>query len=101
MAESLRDQLLKSGIVKKVQSERGREPKRPAGKKPPSGPTRERGASEIDLAKASPLRGHVAAPERNQAEREPAEQARLRRERQLRTPPIGTASCREHVGQDV
>mgnify|MGYP001041095212 FL=1 len=84
MAESLRDQLLKSGIVKKVQPERGREPKRPAGKKPPAAPTRERRASEIDLAKAYALRGQAEARERKQAEREAAEQARLRRERKLR-----------------
>ncbi|MGB3461442.1 DUF2058 domain-containing protein [Rhodanobacter lindaniclasticus] len=83
MAESLRDQLLKSGIVKKVQPDRGREPKRPAGK-PPAAPARSRTAQEIDLAKAYALRGQAEARERKQAEREAAEQARLRRERKLR-----------------
>lgn len=83
MAESLRDQLLKSGIVKKVQPDRGREPKRPAGK-PPAAPARARGTQEIDLAKAYALRGQADARERKQAEREAAEQARLRRERKLR-----------------
>jgi uncharacterized protein YaiL (DUF2058 family) len=83
MAESLRDQLLKSGLVKKVQSDRNREPKRVAGK-PPAAPTRARGAQEIDLAKAYALRGQAEARERKQAEREAAEQARLRRERKLR-----------------
>jgi len=84
MAESLRDQLLKSGIVKKVQSERTRDPKRPAGKQSPAAPARERAASEIDLAKAYALRGQAEARERKQAEQEAAEQARLRRERKLR-----------------
>ncbi|MGN6656503.1 MAG: DUF2058 family protein [Rhodanobacter sp.] len=83
MAESLRDQLLKSGIVKKVQPERSREPKRPAGK-PPAAAARARGGQEIDLATAYALRGQAAARERKQAEREAAEQARLRRERKLR-----------------
>ena len=83
MAESLRDQLLKSGIVKKVQPDRGREPKRPAGK-PPAAPARARNAQEIDLAKAYALRGQAEVRERKQAEREAAEQARLRRERKLR-----------------
>ena len=83
MAESLRDQLLKSGIVKKVQPDRGREPKRPAGK-PPAAPARARNAQEIDLAKAYALRGQAEARERKQAEQEAAEQARLRRERKLR-----------------
>ncbi|CAM5271193.1 DUF2058 domain-containing protein [Rhodanobacter lindaniclasticus] len=83
MAESLRDQLLKSGIVKKVQPERSREPKRPAGK-PPAGPAKGRGTPEIDLAKAYALRGQAETRERKQAEREAAEQARLRRERKLR-----------------
>jgi uncharacterized protein YaiL (DUF2058 family) len=83
MAESLRDQLLKSGIVKKVQSERTREPKRPAGKSH-AAPVKGRGPQEIDLAKAYALRGQAEARERKQIEREAAEQARLRRERKLR-----------------
>ena len=63
MAESLRDQLLKSGIVKKVQPDRGREPKRPAGT-PPAAPARARNAQEIDLAKAYALRGQAEVRER-------------------------------------
>jgi uncharacterized protein YaiL (DUF2058 family) len=94
MAESLRDQLLKSGLVKKLQQERIREPKRPtAGTsgKPGRGGGKQRAAAaqpqdrqEIDLAKAYALRTQVEATERKRAEREAAEQARLRRERKLR-----------------
>lgn len=83
MAESLRDQLLKSGIVKKVQPERTREPKRSVGKSH-AAPTKGRTPQEIDLAKAYALRGQAEARERQQVEREAAEQARLRRERKLR-----------------
>ena len=95
MADSLRDQLLKSGIVKQVQQERVREHNRspvpPSGKsarkggKPhahaarPSGQSRE----EINLAKAYAIRAQTEANERKRIEQEVAEQARLRRERKL------------------
>lgn len=102
MADSLRDQLLKSGIVKevqqnRVQQDRVREQKRPpspssgkptrkGGKPPapshaarPSGQSRE----EIDLAKAYAIRAQTEANERKRVEQEAAEQARLRRERKL------------------
>jgi uncharacterized protein YaiL (DUF2058 family) len=96
MADSLRDQLLKSGIVKQVQQDRAREPKRPA--PPPSAgkPARKGGKphaashaarssgqnqQDIDLAKAYALRAQTEARERQRVEQEAAEQARLRRER--------------------
>ncbi len=94
MAESLRDQLLKSGIVKKVQTERIREPKRPfvastgntgrPGGKSHAPPTKHQSQQEIDLAKAYALRHQAEVRERKQIEREAAEQAKLRRERKLR-----------------
>ena len=101
MADSLRDQLLKSGIVKevqqnRVQQERVREQKRP----PPSGkPARKGGRphaqshaarpsgqsrEEIDLAKAYAIRAQAEADERKRIEQEAAEQAMLRRERKLK-----------------
>jgi uncharacterized protein YaiL (DUF2058 family) len=94
MADSLRDQLLKSGIVKQVQSDRTREAKRsaqaPPGKHPRKGgkPMKAppaggpgQGRQDIDLAKAYALRAQTDARERKRAEQEAAEQARLRRER--------------------
>lgn len=95
MADSLRDQLLKSGIVKQVQPERTREPKRP-GAPPPGKHARKGGKSpvpaaasrasnpgqqDIDLAKAYALRAQTETRERKRVEQEAAEQARLRRER--------------------
>jgi uncharacterized protein len=95
MADSLRDQLLKSGIVKQVQQDRAREPKRPA--PPPSGKPARKGGKphaashaarpagqsqqDIDLAKAYALRAQTEARERQRVEQEAAEQVRLRRER--------------------
>ncbi|WNL47815.1 DUF2058 family protein [Dyella sp. BiH032] len=88
MAESLRDQLLKSGIVKQVRDEK-RQSQPPAGKptnkggkpKPQPQPGRKPRDGEIDLAKAYAIRAQSEASERRQAEQEAAEQARLKRER--------------------
>jgi uncharacterized protein YaiL (DUF2058 family) len=106
MADSLRDQLLKSGIVKHVQPERvqpartqqdrAREQKRapspqagkPAHKnaKPHPNASRppRRDQGEMDLAKAYAIRAQTEASERKRIEQEAAEQARLRRERKLK-----------------
>jgi uncharacterized protein YaiL (DUF2058 family) len=96
MAESLRDQLLKSGIVKQVREEK-RASSPPAGK--PQGKPSQQGKpahrghgkpqqqnaprkdGEIDLAKAYAVRAQTEAAERKRVEQEAAEQARLKRER--------------------
>lgn len=94
MADSLRDQLLKSGIVKQVQQDRVREPRRPAasqarparkGGKPDAraNASSGMGGQEIDLAKAYAIRTQTEVRERRQIEKEAAETARLRRERRL------------------
>jgi uncharacterized protein YaiL (DUF2058 family) len=95
MVDSLRDQLLKSGIVKQLKDERRQQqpaPKphtSPAKGKPrhpksphQSNPGRKDG--EIDLAKAYAIRAHTEAEERKRAEQEAAEQARLKRERKAK-----------------
>lgn len=106
MADSLRDQLLKSGIVKQVREEK--RPSAPQGGKPfpprhggspskggkpgqhkPQGkPVGGKGAGksqeEIDLAKAYAIRAQTEAQERKRAEQAAAEEARLRRERKLK-----------------
>ncbi len=102
MAESLRDQLLKSGIVKQVREEKrplppqgGRPPfqkhagkpphHKPQGKSSPSHkPSPGKSQEEIDLAKAYAIRAQTEANERKRAEQAAAEEARLRRERKLR-----------------
>ncbi|GLQ97569.1 DUF2058 domain-containing protein [Dyella mobilis] len=91
MVDSLRDQLLKSGIVKQIKDEkRQQQPApRPGGAhgkgKPPHKPERPaRSQEEIDLAKAYAIRAHTEAAERKRAEQEAAEQARLKRERKAK-----------------
>jgi uncharacterized protein YaiL (DUF2058 family) len=87
MADSLRDQLLKSGIVKQVREEKrpATQSARPAQKGRPLKPPRHRSpaadADGIDLARAYAIRAQTEAGERKRAEQEAAEQARLRRER--------------------
>ena len=91
MAESLRDQLLKSGIVKQVRDEKRPSPPKGApsfkGNKPPhpkphaSGKPQGKGQGEIDLAKAYAIRAQTEANERKRAEQAAAEEARVRRER--------------------
>lgn len=80
MTESLREQLLKSGIVKQLREEKQarresreqREPRR-----------RARG-EEIDLGRAYALRAEAEKQERARLEREAAERARERKERKRR-----------------
>jgi uncharacterized protein YaiL (DUF2058 family) len=93
MADSLRDLLLKSGIVKQIQSERVREPRHssPAsqgagkgngGKPSPHAARRStQSQQEIDLARAYAMRAQAESRERKRFEQEAAEQVRLRRER--------------------
>src|SRR3954470_8318679 len=76
MSESLRDQLLKSGLARK------RKPEPPKSAKPaprPAPPKRER--SEIDLAKAYAIRDSTERAERDRAQREAEQRARERKER--------------------
>lgn len=111
MAESLRDQLLKSGLVKEIREEKrtsspppqkqggasgqpyaGKNPRHGAkpqggrpgqghGPKPQGGQRPPRKDGEIDLAKAYAIRAQTEASERKKAEAEAAEQARLRKEK--------------------
>lgn len=93
MADSLRDQLLKSGIVKQLPKEPSRpspaarsgksHPSRHAPKPAASAPARP-ARDEMDLAKAYAIRAQTEASERQRAERAAAEQARLRKERKLK-----------------
>lgn len=74
MGESLRDQLLKSGLVKQLREEKQvrREPREP----------RKRArAEEMDLGKAYALRAQAEKQEQARLEREAAERARERKER--------------------
>jgi uncharacterized protein YaiL (DUF2058 family) len=105
MSDSLRDQLLKSGIVKQVPPSKprdnaARDERRPASARPgtslpkngspkppmraPRPPRPGQSQADIDLAKAYALRAQSEAGERKRAEQQAAEQARLRRESKLK-----------------
>jgi uncharacterized protein YaiL (DUF2058 family) len=77
MSESLRDQLLKSGLAKSLH-DKPRSPGRHAGG---SKSASARPAHEMDLAKAYAIRAQAETRERKAAQRAAEEQARLRRER--------------------
>lgn len=79
MSDSLRDQLLKSGLARKFKAEPAK-PARPPHK--PAPPKRER--SEIDLAKAYALRDHTERAERERVQREAEQRAREKKERRQR-----------------
>ena len=102
MADSLREQLLKSGIVKQAPETR---PARPASGKPGQGRSASRSGAasrgkgggkpassrktadegdDINLAKAWAVRAQVEQKEKRQAEAEAAEKARQKRERKLK-----------------
>lgn len=107
MVDSLRDQLLKSGIVKQLKDDKRQQP--PATKpsafqgkgKPQHKPRPARSQEEIDLAKAYAIRAQAEANERKRAEKEAAEQARLKRERKARVQQLleGNALNKADVDQ--
>src|ERR1700751_5679592 len=90
MADSLRDQLLKSGIVNQLKDDK--RPQQLSSKpstsfakgKPPHKPKPARSDGEMDLAKAYAIRAQTESQERKLAEQEAAEQARLKRERKAK-----------------
>lgn len=124
MAESLRDQLLKSGIAKQVpkaerlkdnanrfkDERRGKQPFRSnksssqqtsgsgsKAAKPPG--ARDRG--EIDLAKAYAMRAQTEAGERKREEQAAAEAARLRRERKAKIQQLLQGAALNKAEADV
>jgi uncharacterized protein YaiL (DUF2058 family) len=82
MSESLRDQLLKSGIARQIKTETRAKPnkheRRPS-PHPQQPPKRER--SEIDLAKAYAIRDSTERAERDRVQREAEQRAREKKER--------------------
>src|SRR3982750_2000493 len=81
MSESLRDQLLKSGLARKLKPEPkpAKPPQRSASPQRPAPPKRER--SEIDLAKAYAIRDSAERAERERVQREAEQRSREKKER--------------------
>jgi uncharacterized protein YaiL (DUF2058 family) len=107
MSESLRDQLLKSGLARKFKSEPPRSKPaqgRPAGPSPgspraPAPPRRER--SEIDLAKAYALRDSTERAERERVQREAELRAREKKERKQRLAAVLTGKAENAQNADI
>jgi uncharacterized protein YaiL (DUF2058 family) len=84
MSESLRDQLLKSGLARKFKAEQAKpaNPSHRPAPHTPAPPRRER--SEIDLAKAYAIRDSNERAERDRVQREVEQRAREKKERRQR-----------------
>jgi uncharacterized protein YaiL (DUF2058 family) len=86
MSDSLRDQLLKSGLVQKLKVDT--KPSRPQQVKQPSRPLvakpRPASAEEVDLARAYGLRARQEKEERERSQREAERSAREKKERKQR-----------------
>lgn len=116
MVDSLRDQLLKSGLVKPGYRERASQP--PAAPKPkpksrpkPTGsggkrprtstaPPAAAGKDDIGLAKAYALRSELQARERRQQAQAAAEEARQRQERKARLQALLAGSVLNKAGAE-
>ena len=96
MSESLRDQLLKSGLARKFKAE-PQKPARPPHK--PAPPKRER--SEMDLAKAYALRDNSERAERERAQREAEERAREKRERRQKLTALLNGKAQNAQDADI
>lgn len=105
MADSLRDQLLNSGIVKQVRDEQRAKPSQgnrpPQGKGQPHAAKPKRDSAEMDLAKAYAIRAQTEANERKRAEQEAAEQARLKRERKAKIQKLLDGQALNKVDADL
>lgn len=100
MAESLRDQLLKSGLAKSVPKASTRAGGKP--RKPKRGESKQAGVSrsdqELDLARAYALRARSDSEQRKRAQRDAEQQARAKKERRRKLQALLTG---KHLGKDT
>jgi uncharacterized protein YaiL (DUF2058 family) len=97
MAESLRDQLLKSGIARQLKPES--RPKAGKHERRPPPPKRER--SEIDLAKAYAIRDSTERAERDRAQREAEQRAREKKERRQKLASLLNGKAENAADADI
>jgi uncharacterized protein YaiL (DUF2058 family) len=95
MSESLRDQLLKSGLARKFKTEAPARP--PKNTRHP--PKRER--AEIDLAKAYALRESTERAERERVQREAEQRAREKKERRQRLAALLNGKAQNAQDADI
>jgi uncharacterized protein YaiL (DUF2058 family) len=98
MSESLRDQLLKSGLARKFKSEPAKQAR--PGPRPARGPAPQKRA-EIDLAKAYALRDHNERAERDRAQREAEQRAREKKERRQRLAALLNGKAENAEAADI
>lgn len=96
MSESLRDQLLKSGLAKKLKAEPPK-PSRPPQR--PAPPRRER--SDIDLAKAYAIRDSTERAERDRVQREAEQRAREKKERRQKLAQLLNGKAQNAQDADI
>jgi len=96
MSESLRDQLLKSGLARKFKAEPAKPAKPP---QRPAPPRRER--SEIDLAKAYALRDSNERAQRDREQREAEQRAREKKERRQRLAQLLNGKAQNAQDADI
>jgi uncharacterized protein len=101
MSESLRDQLLKSGLARKLKPEPkpARPPQRSAPPQRPAPPKRER--SEIDLAKAYAIRDSAERAERDRAQREAEQRSREKKERRQKLTALLNGKAQNAPDADI
>jgi uncharacterized protein len=98
MSESLRDQLLKSGLARKFKAE----PAKPAHKSAPHKPApHKRERSEIDLAKAYAIRDSSERAERERAQREAEQRAREKKERRQKLTALLNGKAQNAQDADI
>jgi uncharacterized protein YaiL (DUF2058 family) len=101
MSESLRDQLLKSGLARKFKTEAAKPAKSSHKHAPhrPAPPKRER--SEIDLAKAYAIRDSTERAERDRAQREAEQRAREKKERRQKLAQLLAGKAQNAADADI
>jgi len=110
MSDSLRDQLLKSGLVKKLKSEARPAPapvaSKPAPSRPAPPPRRQPAPSaeqlhERDLARAYALRARQEKEERERVQREAERSAREKKERRQKLAALLDGKARNSADADI
>jgi len=102
MSESLRDQLLKSGLARSLKPDSLKPASRPRPAKPQRPVAkRERERAEIDLAKAYAIRDSTERAERERAQREAEQRAREKKERKQRLTALLNGKALNSTDADI
>ena len=95
MSESLRDQLLKSGLARALKAEPRARPAKP------QRPVAKRERAEIDLARAYAIRDSTERAERQRLQREAEQRAREKKERKQRLASLLNGKAQNAADADI